>query len=84
MEHVKGKIYANIFQSNDILKMDYSGKVEMRYDFSELLRIEQKYNTDHDIHWSYYDMANNVLNGIAYHAPTDTFFITGPRCHSGC
>ena len=57
--------------------MDYSGKVEMRYDFSELLQIEQTYNKEHGLQWSYYNKANNVLNGIAYHKPTDTFFITG-------
>ena len=40
LELVNGKIYANIFQSNDIILFDLSGNVEKRFDLSELLRVE--------------------------------------------
>ena len=43
LEFVEGKIYANIFQSNDVILFDLSGKVEKRFDLTELLRVEEQY-----------------------------------------
>ena len=40
LELVNEKIYANIFQSNDVILFDLSGHVEKRFDLSELLRVE--------------------------------------------
>jgi len=81
LEMVNAKIYANIFQSNDVILFDLSGKVEKRFDLAALLNIEMKYLEEHGIQWSYYDRANNVLNGIAYRKSTDTFFVTGKNWH---
>ena len=36
LEHVKGKIYANVFQENFILQIMMDGSVANRYDLSEL------------------------------------------------
>ncbi len=81
LEYVNGKIFANIFQSNDVVLFDLTGKVEKRFDMAQLLRTEEKYLEEHGIQWSYYDKANNVLNGIAYRASSDTFFVTGKNWH---
>lgn len=43
LEHVNGKIYANVFQSNDILVINLDGTVEKRYDFAELIAAEKVY-----------------------------------------
>ena len=83
LEYVEkeGKIYANIFMSNDVIVFDLNGVVSKRYDMSELLKIEESYLDEHNIHWSYYDKSNNVLNGIAYRASDDTFYLTGKNWH---
>ena len=57
------------------------GTIAHIYDLSELLKIEKQFLTDEKLHWSSYDKANNVLNGIAYHEWTDTFFVTGKNWH---
>ena len=43
------------------------GTIAHIYDLSELLKIEKQFLADENLHWSSYDRANNVLNGIAYH-----------------
>lgn len=43
--------------------------------------MEKAYNVNHEVHWNGYDVANNVLNGIAYHAVSNTFFVTGKNWH---
>lgn len=48
---------------------------------SSLLEIEKAYLDEHNITWQRYDVLNNVLNGIAYHKETDTFFVTGKNWH---
>lgn len=78
---MNGKIYANIFQQDDIIVINLDGKVEKRFNFGELIADEKDYISKEGITWSYYDRSNNVLNGIAYHEPTDTFFVTGKNWH---
>lgn len=65
LEWVDGKIYANIWQSEDIVRINpETGKVDAVIDASGLLSPEERYGTD-------------VLNGIAYVPATKTFLITG-------
>lgn len=81
LEHVNGKIYANVFQLDTLLEINMDGTVAQKYDLSDLLKQEKQYLRDHGLNWSSYDHANNVLNGIAYHEWTDTFFVTGKNWH---
>jgi len=68
LEYIRGKIYCNIWHSDDIVIVDSkSGKVERRINLGELrkrLSIPGK---------------AGALNGIAWKASSDTFFITGKR-----
>ncbi|HEX2224902.1 MAG TPA: glutaminyl-peptide cyclotransferase, partial [Thermoanaerobaculia bacterium] len=65
LEWVDGKIYANIWQSEEIVRIDpRTGRVEAVIDASGLLTPEERYGTD-------------VLNGIAYVPSSKTFLITG-------
>ncbi len=72
MEWVKGEIYANIWMTDQIVRIDpTNGKVIGRIDCTGLLtpqdRVESgPYQTD-------------VLNGIAYDAQGDRLFVTGKR-----
>lgn len=64
LEYINGKIYANIYQTNNIAVIDpQSGAVEKLIDLS-LIALE--YREDGD-----------VLNGIAYHEETERIFVTG-------
>jgi len=75
VEMVGQKIFANIYRSNEIVRIDVdSGCVDGVVDLSGLydeLDAEQKRQVDS--HW------NNVLNGIAYSKERGTFFVTGKR-----
>lgn len=65
LEFVNGFIYANIYQSDEIVKINPSnGKVAATIDFSGLLPAELSDGVD-------------VLNGIAYNADNEHFYITG-------
>ena len=65
LEFVNGFIYANIYQSDEIVKINPSnGKVAATIDFSGLLPAELSDGVD-------------VLNGIAYNADNQHFYITG-------
>lgn len=66
LEYIKGEIYANVWKTNNVLRIDpQNGNVTGVIDFSGLLPLEDRhYNTD-------------VLNGIAYDATSDRLFITG-------
>ncbi len=66
LEYIKGEIYANVWKTNDVLRIDpQTGHVTGVIDFSGLLPLEdRRYNTD-------------VLNGIAYDAAADRLFVTG-------
>ena len=64
LEYINGKIYANVYQSNNIMIIDpKSGAVEGIIDAS-LITLE-------------YRGKGEVLNGIAYQNTTDRLFITG-------
>lgn len=66
LEWVKGKIYANFYGYNGVAIIDpTTGAVEGVIDLSQLYDFVDKH-PDLD-----------VLNGIAYNAKTDTFFVTG-------
>ena len=65
LEFVNGFIYANIYTTNTIVKINPSnGKVATEIDFSSLL--PKQYADDVD-----------VLNGIAWNQENDHFYITG-------
>ena len=66
LEYIKGEIYANIWKTDEVVRIDpATGRVVGRIDFSGLLAPEDyRSNTD-------------VLNGIAYDAAGDRLFITG-------
>ena len=66
LEFVNGEIWANIWQTNRIVRIDAkSGIVNEFIDFSEL--------------WNYLKVSTgtDVLNGIAYDKDSKTFYITG-------
>lgn len=68
LETIHGKIYANIWQTDDIVRIEPdSGRVTAWIDMSGLLP-ETLRNEDTD-----------VLNGIAYDAENDRLFVTGKR-----
>ena len=72
LEYVNGSIYANIWQTNTIVKIDpATGKVTGKIDLSGLL---DKNGTPKPDEW-YED--GNVLNGIAWDAVKNSFYITG-------
>ncbi len=66
LEYIHGKIYANIWQTDLIARIDpHTGAVEGWIDLSGLLAEE------------YRQQPVDVLNGIAYDAEHDRFFVTG-------
>lgn len=66
LEYAKGFIWANVWQSNLILKIQpFSGLVVATYDLTPLTR----YNSTQPRH--------SVLNGIAFDETRDAFWITG-------
>ena len=68
LEYVGELIYANIWQTEEIIAFDpNSGKVMKRIDCRKI--IPAGYRGEHD----------NVLNGIAYDKDNDRYFITGKR-----
>lgn len=68
LEYVDGFVFANIWMEHDIAKIDLNtGKVVAYLDLTEL--VPPHLRSDND----------NVLNGIAYNAETDTYFVTGKR-----
>jgi len=71
LELIKGHIYANRWQTNDILKIDTaSGRVIGKLAFPDLLDKYAK-NYDHT--------RIESLNGIAYDSTANRIFITGKR-----
>jgi glutaminyl-peptide cyclotransferase len=66
LEYVRGRIFANVWQSNSIVVIDPgSGRVSAQLDLAGLLNAEDR------------SLAVDVLNGIAYDARRDHLFITG-------
>jgi glutamine cyclotransferase len=67
LEWVKGEIWANIWQTGTVVRIDpTSGKLLGRVDLSPMMVEEQKQNSRAD-----------VLNGIAYDEAGDRIFVTG-------
>jgi len=66
LECVDGDVYANVFQSTDILRIDAAGTVTAVIDGS-VLPNDARPNPEH------------VLNGIAHLPGTDRFLLTGKR-----
>lgn len=68
LEYIHGEIWANIFQTPDIVRISpESGQVLGRISFKELVAGEN------------HNSRENVLNGIAYDPGQDRIFITGKR-----
>lgn len=66
LEYIDGKLYANVYQTNDILVIDpKTGAVLQKIDLTNLYP-DKNANAD-------------VLNGIAYDAATKRIFITGKK-----
>jgi glutaminyl-peptide cyclotransferase len=66
LEYVKGEIFANVWQTDHILRINPStGEVVGDINLTGILPI-----ADHDA-------TTDVLNGIAYDAPTDRLLVTG-------
>ncbi|MGH9502680.1 MAG: glutaminyl-peptide cyclotransferase [Terriglobales bacterium] len=66
LEYVRGEIYANIWYSDQIVRISpHTGKVLGRIDLSGLMDKSQLADRD------------SVLNGIAYDARTGRLFVTG-------
>lgn len=74
LEYIKGYIYANIWESNNIVKIDpANGKVVAKLDLSPLAFKASLTRSEGD-----------VLNGIAYDSATDYVYVTGklwPHIH---
>jgi glutaminyl-peptide cyclotransferase len=71
LECVGDSIYANIWKAEVILKIDKAtGAVTEYIDATGLLTEEELANMDLD---------REVLNGIAYNAEAETFYITGKK-----
>jgi glutamine cyclotransferase len=69
LEYIKGEIYANIWHSDRIVRIDpATGKILAWIDLTGLRRPEED-GGDGD----------NVLNGIAYDEKKDRLFVTGKR-----
>jgi glutamine cyclotransferase len=71
LEFVDGVIYANVYQTNIIVKIDpATGNVTGRLDFPA------NFKADQDIK---FPGRADVLNGIAYDSSSKSFFVTGKR-----
>ena len=83
LEFVGGYVWANIWGSNDIIKIDAkTGQISRRYDMSELKwfnDIERELMESRGHHWSTWEIQQNVLNGIAYNPHNDSFYLTGKK-----
>lgn len=67
LEYVEGFIFANLWQTNIIVKIDpQTGKIVGQMDLTQLARDAQMRSPKVD-----------VLNGIAYHSGTKLFLVTG-------
>lgn len=70
LEWVKGRIYANVWQTSRIVEIDpATGHVRADIDLDGLLPAGTRLPEPND----------DVLNGIAYDAATDRLFVTGKR-----
>jgi glutamine cyclotransferase len=68
LEYIKGEIYANIWKTNRIVRIDpTTGKINAWIDMTGLHHQGDDNETE------------NCLNGIAYDAESDRLFVTGKR-----
>jgi glutaminyl-peptide cyclotransferase len=73
LEWIKGEIYANVWQTDRIARIDpASGKVTAWIELPNLLPPSDRANMAAGL-------AENVLNGVAYDAGGDRLFVTGKR-----
>ena len=81
LEYVNGSIWANIFLTSSIVKIDATtGYVTKTINLKSLLDTELAYHQlSDDGRLSSWDYQNNVLNGIAYDRDNDELFVTGKR-----
>ncbi len=69
LEYIKGEIYANLWKSNRIVRIDpQTGRILAWVDLTNLLPPEERIHPEED-----------VLNGIAYDEKEDRLFVTGKR-----
>ncbi len=67
LEYIRGEVYANIWQTDRIARIDpQTGRVTGWIDLQGLLSLEERQSS-----------AADVLNGIAYDAANDRLFVTG-------
>lgn len=72
LEYIDGKIYANVYTTNNILIINAeTGAVEGKIDLTGLLPADY-FKTENEKN-------NNVLNGIAYDKVTKRLFVTGKK-----
>jgi glutaminyl-peptide cyclotransferase len=65
LEYVKGEVYANVWQTDYVARIDpKTGRVTSWIDFSGLLTPRERLSVD-------------VLNGMAFDSATDRLFVTG-------
>ncbi len=81
LELVGNFFFANQFMTSDILVISLEGELLHRIDMTELLKNEQDYLQRMNNVWNGNEIGNNVLNGIAYHAETDSYFLSGKNWH---
>ena len=67
LECVAGHVWANVFTTNFIVRIDESGLVRAVYDLANLLTAEERANLGPEA----------VLNGIAWKEASGTFLVTG-------
>jgi len=72
LEYIDGKIYANVYLTNDIIIINpETGAIEGKIDLTGLYSSDN-FKTD-------WDKSNNVLNGIAYDKSGKRLFVTGKK-----
>lgn len=75
LEFVNGSVYANVYLKDLIVKINpETGLVEGRIDFTDLLK-----KTNQSFDQVLYMENGYVLNGIAYNAANNSFYITGKK-----
>lgn len=67
LECALGDVYANVWQTDTIVRINETGEVVQEIDASNLLTAEERSRLG----------PNAVLNGIAYDPEAETFFLTG-------
>lgn len=73
LEYIDGKIYANVYLTNDIVIINpQTGAIEGKIDLTDLFPVKDYFKTDDA-------RGNNVLNGIAYDKVTKRLFVAGKK-----